>query len=133
MSAEACRAWIAKAEADLLNVENNIAAKDVPWDTVCFHAQQAAEKYLKAFLVARGERPPRTHDLVPLLARCVDLDSGLGALAEDCLRLTSFAIGARYPLDIPDEIGEDDGHSMYEAAKRVRRAIRERLPSPLGG
>jgi hypothetical protein len=32
-------AWLAKAESALLNIENNLAAKRVPWDTVCFHAQ----------------------------------------------------------------------------------------------
>jgi HEPN domain-containing protein len=39
-------AWLAKAEHDLLNIENNLAAQ-VPWDTVCFHAQQAAEKLFR--------------------------------------------------------------------------------------
>lgn len=36
--------WVEKAEHDLLNIDNNLAASHVPWDTVCFHAQQAAEK-----------------------------------------------------------------------------------------
>lgn len=44
-------AWLRKAEHDVLNIENNLVAKDIPWDTVCFHAQQVAEKVLKAFLV----------------------------------------------------------------------------------
>lgn len=57
-------AWIAKAENDLLNIRNNLAAQHVPWDTVCFHAQQAAEKLLKALLVYHGQSPSRTHDLV---------------------------------------------------------------------
>jgi HEPN domain-containing protein len=70
-------AWMAKGDHDLLNIENNIAASDVPWDTVCFHAQQAAEKFLKAFLVSRGHLPPRTHDLVALLADCAEADAGL--------------------------------------------------------
>ena len=46
--------WIAKAENDLLNIRNNLSAPQVPWDTICFHAQQAAEKLLKAFVVSRG-------------------------------------------------------------------------------
>lgn len=44
------RRWVQKAQNDLLNIENNLAASRTPWDTVCFHAQQAAEKILKAFL-----------------------------------------------------------------------------------
>ncbi len=47
-------AWLRKADHDLLNVENNLAAKEIPWDTICFHAQQAIEKVLKAFLVHQG-------------------------------------------------------------------------------
>jgi HEPN domain len=41
--------WFAKAEHDLLNIQNNLAAVQIPWDTVCFHAQQAAEKCLEGF------------------------------------------------------------------------------------
>ena len=43
------KAWLAKDKNDLLNIENNLAATHVPWDTVSFHAQQAAEKHLKVF------------------------------------------------------------------------------------
>lgn len=34
------RSWVSKAEHELLNIENNLAAKGIPWDTVGFHAQQ---------------------------------------------------------------------------------------------
>ncbi|MFH1115689.1 MAG: HEPN domain-containing protein [Pseudomonadota bacterium] len=73
-------AWLAKAENDLLNVENNLPASRVPWDTVCFHAQQAAEKLLKAFLVFRGQTPARTHDLVAVLAKCAGPEDTGGRL-----------------------------------------------------
>ena len=39
-----CAPWLAKAENDLLNIENTLSADRIPWDTICFHAQQAAEK-----------------------------------------------------------------------------------------
>jgi HEPN domain-containing protein len=48
---DVARSWIEKAEHDLLNIENNLVAKDTPWVTVTVHAQQCAEKYLKALLV----------------------------------------------------------------------------------
>jgi|GEM_PF-7115413 len=47
------KAWMAKVRSDMLCIENNLAAKHVPWDAVAYHAQQAAEKALKAF---RGPR-----------------------------------------------------------------------------
>ena len=61
--------WVEKAEHDLLNIENNLVASHVPWDTVCFHAQQCAEKYLKALLVWKQIDFPKTHDLRVLLQR----------------------------------------------------------------
>ncbi|MCX5654652.1 MAG: HEPN domain-containing protein [Planctomycetota bacterium] len=119
-------AWVAKAEGDLLNIENNMASREVPWDTVCFHAQQAAEKYLKALLVSRGRIPPKTHDLVALLTECMDLEPGLEVIEEECHALTAHAIGTRYPADLyePDEA---EARRMHEAARRVRVAVRQRL------
>jgi HEPN domain-containing protein len=58
-------AWFRKAEHDLLSAANNMASAETPWDHVCFNAQQAAEKYLKGFIVSRGGVPPKTHDLSP--------------------------------------------------------------------
>jgi HEPN domain-containing protein len=81
------QAWLVKAENDLLNIRNNLQASRVPWDTVCFHAQQAAEKLLKGFLVHHAQAPPRSHDLVALLARCVELERRLEILETDCLTL----------------------------------------------
>ena len=79
--------WLAKAEHDLLSIENNLQAPEIPWDTICFHAQQAAEKFLKAFLVFHGLPPLRTHDLVALLAACVPLNSSLTTRQQDCQKI----------------------------------------------
>jgi HEPN domain-containing protein len=74
------RQWLAKACNDLLNADNNLKSEVVPYDTVCFHCQQAAEKPLKAYLVARGVQPASTHDLLLLLQEilpyCADAEAG---------------------------------------------------------
>ena len=114
-------AWVRKAEHDLLDMRNNLAAEEVPWDMVCFHAQQAAEKMLKALQVFRGLEPPRTHDLVSLLAECVELDAGLSDLSTACELLTPYGVAVRYPLD------------TYELAERVHAAVLQRLPRRDGG
>ncbi len=118
--------WIKKAENDLLNIENNLAAERVPWDTVCFHAQQAAEKALKGFLVFHGQMPPKTHDLVGLLGRCAKLDRELARLEDDCWVLGELGSRARYPWEDLDT-GEEDARRLLEAACRIRAAILERL------
>jgi len=53
---EYARQWIEKARSDLLNADNNLAASRVPYDTVCFHCQQAAEKLMKGFRFIRITR-----------------------------------------------------------------------------
>lgn len=122
-------AWLAKADSDLLNIDNNLAAERVPWDTVCFHAQQAAEKLLKAYLVYHGRTPTRTHDLVALLARCVEVDTGLAVLEDDCRSLTYYAVGSRYPNDLFDP-EEGDARAMLEALRRIKAVIQSLLPAP---
>ena len=77
-------AWVAKAENDLLNIRNNLGCERIPWDTICFHAQQVAEKMLKAFLVSRGQTAGRTHDLVALLAEAVATGGPLNELETEC-------------------------------------------------
>ena len=61
------REWIAKAENDLKNAAHTLMLKeDCPTDTVCFHAQQVVEKYLKALLVWVDIDFPKTHDITEL-------------------------------------------------------------------
>jgi len=62
------KAWIRKAENDLINATNSINIKPKPpLDTVCFHAQQCTEKYLKAYLVQCGINFEKIHDLGELV------------------------------------------------------------------
>lgn len=62
------REWVAKAENDLKTAAHTLKlGKDCPTDTVCFHAQQCVEKYLKALLVWKGIDFPKTHDLEKLI------------------------------------------------------------------
>jgi HEPN domain-containing protein len=115
-------AWLTKAENDLLNIENNLSARRVPWDTICFHAQQAAEKLLKGFLVFHGRELIRTHDLIALLSACVQVAPSLAKVQQDCQRLTYYAVASRYPDDLyePDE---KDARQMIDAVRRVRTEI----------
>ncbi|MBI4027249.1 MAG: HEPN domain-containing protein [Verrucomicrobia bacterium] len=63
----AVEAWVRKAENDFKNIRDSLRGGDPAWDTVCYHAQQGSEKYLKACLIVQGIEPPRVHDLEELL------------------------------------------------------------------
>lgn len=116
------RTWVAKAENDLLNIRNNLQAERVPWDTICFHAQQAAEKMLKAFVVSRGQAASRTHDLVVLLAESVVAGGPLEALESDCRLLTPYAVMLRYP-GAAGEPSEQEARQCVEAAQRIYERV----------
>jgi HEPN domain-containing protein len=112
------RQWLAKAENDLLNADNNLKSEIVPYDTVCFHCQQAAEKLLKAYLVARGVRPPFTHDLLLLLEEVLPHRADAEMLRDDLALLMPYAVGVRYP----DEMfmpSQEDACEARQAAQHV--------------
>ena len=123
------RTWIAKAESDRLNIRNNLAAAQVPWDTVCFHAQQMAEKMLKAYLVSRGQQLARTHDLVALLAEAVATGAPIEDLEADCRQLTQYAVLLRYP-GVRGDPSEREGQEAVAAAERIFQHIRTVIAAP---
>lgn len=120
------REWVAKAENDLLNASHTLKLGErCPTDTVCFHAQQAAEKYLKALLTHRAIDFPRSHDLVALAAR---LRNGpqLALSRDELAWLTRFAIATRYPGE--GSISHVQARRALAAAKGIRKAVRALLP-----
>lgn len=98
---------------------------DCPFDTVCFHAQQCAEKYLKALLLQAGSESPRTHDLRLLLQR---LPADLAVLfrMEDMVELNRYSIEARYPGEWK-EISRAEAERAVMLARAVGTAARQLL------
>lgn len=121
------REWIAKAENDLKNAANTLKmGEDCPTDTVCFHAQQCAEKYLKALLVSKGIPFPKTHNLSSLIALLPkDLQTLL--TAEEQELLTDYATVTRYPGSYED-ITLSEARSAVRIARKIRKTIRSLLP-----
>lgn len=120
--------WIAKAEGDLTTAGRELRARRSPnYDAACFHAQQAAEKYLKAFLQERDESFPKTHNLIELLELCLPLDP-LFELQRDLLvRLDRYAVRYRYPGESAERI---EARAALDSARVVRGFVRERLGLP---
>lgn len=128
-AAEVAVEWIAKAENDLLNAVHTLKlGARCPTDTVCFHAQQCAEKYLKALLTLRGIDFPKTHDLEALTARFRN-GARPSAKPDDLARLTRYATVTRYPGGEDITLGE--ARRAIAAARRVRRAVRADFPRGL--
>ena len=122
-------AWVEKAEQDYEGAEtlSRKRSKPVP-DLVCFCCQQAAEKYLKSFLVWRGVKPERTHDLAQLVDACAQLDATFSRLRSACVKLSDFAVDVRYP-GVPVEVEEQMAREAVEVAEQICNAISKKLPA----
>lgn len=120
------REWVTRAENDLLAATHLLKlARRAPTDVTCFHAQQCAEKYLKALLAYRDIDFPKTHDL-DLLAR--RLPNGLRALFDvnALTALTPHATISRYPGGEPVSLAA--ARRILASARRVRARVRVSLP-----
>jgi HEPN domain-containing protein len=96
--------WLFRANEDIAVIKSLVAAGvEYYTSSICFHAQQASEKFLKAYLAYHDVDFPRTHDLDFLLLECQKIDKT--AFQIDFKSLTDFGVSIRYPDDfyIPDE------------------------------
>lgn len=119
--------WVKKAENDLNNAAYTLEMDDeCPTDTVCFHAQQVVEKYLKALLVFKGIPFPKTHNIEDIIALLPP--SNRPRLAEkDQDKLTEYATVTRYPGDY-EPISLDEAKEAVRIARRVKSQIRKLFP-----
>ena len=114
--------WVDKAEGDLLTARRELAATEsANYDAVCFHAQQAAEKYLKALLQERRIKFPKTHDLVELMELAVRIDPSWEELRDRFDALDDFSVDIRYPGVSADEA---TAREALDIAVEVRRRAR---------
>jgi HEPN domain-containing protein len=120
--------WLRKASSDAAAVESLL--KGGNFDAACFHAQQAAEKYLKAFLTYHGRQFPFTHNLAELVELCAAVDPAFRLLASGLGRLTPYAVELRY-----DEAFAPSFEVAQEAratARAARDFVLGRLPKEVG-
>ena len=126
------RRWLAQARTDLV-LATVVLERDREglegW-AAAFHAQQAAEKALKAVLVARGEDPPRIHNLRALVA-VLPSDLRLSASPDDLASLTQFASATRYLVD-PSGGVEDATWEEAESAVVVAAGVLSEVRAYLG-
>jgi HEPN domain-containing protein len=113
--------WINKAEHDLKIAIKEIKSEDPLTDIVCFHAQQAAEKYLKMFLVNKDISPSKTHNIKELLNKCCEFNDDFDLL-KDIVFLTEYAVELRYPDDFyMPSVAE--AKEAIAAAKQVKELV----------
>lgn len=120
------RDWLQYAVADLLAAQGLLALGPQVIRQALLHAQQAAEKALKAFLIGRDRPYPLTHDINRLRMLCSAVDATLEPYAVECLALSPFAGVIRYPgtTRLPEM---DLAQELVAAAEALVAAVSERL------
>jgi HEPN domain-containing protein len=94
---------------------------------ICFHFHQAAEKYLKAFIVARDLDFLKIPDLLILLKLCSSIEPRLLGIQGDCKFLNRYYIDTRYPVHWPTKYSREEAFKAKVTAERVREATRDVL------
>jgi len=118
------KAWLKKAENDLLAAENSIEAK--LYDIAAFHAQQCAEKYLKAFLTYHEVEFEKTHAIEDLLLLASQIDDAFAEMIEEGKELTPYAVEIRYPLLIK-EPSEEKARQLFRVAIKIKELVLNKL------
>lgn len=120
------REWFRKAENDFKNIDLVMVDSDPPTDTVCFHAQQAAEKYLKGFLFFHGIRFPKIHDLESLVELCKQVERNFDDLIEPAADLSGHSVEIRYPDNMLTP-SLDDAKEAIDNANKIKKKVLEKM------
>jgi hypothetical protein len=107
--ADVVQGWLRKAASDVVTLEAALGAGSL--DGACFHAQQAAEKYLRGFLTFHDRSFPYTHNLAALTELCADIDVSFHSLTPGASEPTPYAARVRY---------DDSFWPTLETAKQAR-------------
>lgn len=115
--------WFRVAAEDLERVGKRLKERDV--DDAAFRLQQAIEKFLKGYLLARGWKLEKIHDLEALLSEAIHYDRGLNRYRPLCQQVTDYYLVERYPTF-------EEGPSLTDVARAYARAQRfvRRLQAP---
>lgn len=127
MSPEYAAEWVRKAEADKTTAEvcRKLSKRRIGQaEIACFHAQQCAEKYLKAMLAQAGRAVPRIHDLLKLAAMAGVAGMRVPLVRRDLYFLNAFAVEVRYSGASADAA---DAARAVAAMNRVRMVCRRTL------
>ena len=123
-NADVVRGWLRKAKSDEVALDASLSAGAL--DAACFHAQQAAERYLKAYLIHANVEFPFTHNLAKLVGLCAGVDPAFRSLIPVVEPLTPYAVELRYDHEFwPSVIVAEDARS---SASAIRDFVLARLP-----
>ena len=122
------RGWLLRAAEDLRAGRHDLTASPPLLNDVAFHAQQCAEKAMKAYLVHREHSFRKTHNLTELGGAVARLEPSLADLMRSASLMTEFAWRFRYPGELAT-VSQDDAVRALDTAESVFVAVVGALPT----
>ena len=116
--------WLNRAKSNLIQAKGE--KPGVYWEDLCFQAQQAAEKSLKALLLHRGVRFPYVHDLAELIELLEQQGESIPPGIREVARLTNYAVEARYP-GLAEPVTQQEYEMAVALAEEVVRWVEKAL------
>ncbi|MBI3537909.1 MAG: HEPN domain-containing protein [Chloroflexi bacterium] len=117
--------WLRVAEKDLDRVSRMLDDDDS--EAAGFYLQQSLEKFLKAFLLSKGWRLERIHDLEALLDAALKYDTSLETFRDACQKITGFYIVERYPFIVASGLTKSDVQTSLDQIKGLVEKIRSQV------
>lgn len=114
------REWLNRAHSNLIRAKTEIPG--VYLEELCFDAQQAAEKAIKALLIHRGVAFPYVHDLADLITLLQQSGEMVPETVREAGRLTRFAVVTRYP-GVSESVTHEEYQEAITIAERVVRWV----------
>ena len=125
---ELARGWLTKGDHDLITAKHLLRLSG-PYDTACFHCQQAAEKYLKAILAYSGQPILRTHDLREIHLVCMKIEPEFTLSNINVSDLTPFGVELRYDIEFNPDLNTTSDAVLL--AERIRGEVAKVLPAAI--
>lgn len=113
--------WKTIARKDWKRMDILLANDDA--EGAAFFLQQSVEKLLKAFLLSKGWKLKRTHELDALLDYAIDFDSELEKFRDLCEKVTGYYFTERYPILVSSELTVDDIQADRTETEKFVRAL----------
>jgi HEPN domain-containing protein len=126
-----------KAELDLLSVDalfnKTYYPEDRMYTVICFHAAQAAEKFLKAYIITQGHNIEKTHSLDFLYNKAKKIDNSFEKIEDDCLVINKFLPNIKYSKEksiskqsLLDVIASLNNICKFSPVKSLRDAFHQK-------
>jgi len=119
--------WLDKADEDFRFASTNLEEKNSFHTQICFYFQQAAEKYLKTYIIAFELESKKTHDLIQLINLCNTNDTSFKVLREYCEYLNGFYIETRYPVHWPTHYTKETAQKAQGASMYIGDFVEDKL------